>query len=138
MLSREFESEWVTHFGLQQNRFSVLLALLRKHLGLEEYHILLRIHCSSRQLFRNPGRLGEFQRAWVQELKSELDGVFAGLEVGEFSWSRLHRLVHLYRDLFFMAGAGIQDKETRSQEPGVRRARIQKPEVVGEFEGSKV
>ncbi|MDA2923581.1 hypothetical protein MYX65_02815 [Acidobacteria bacterium AH-259-L09] len=161
MLSREFESEWVTQLRWQQNRFSVLLSLLRRHLGLEEYHILLRIHCSSRQLFHSPRRLGEFQRAWVRELKSELDAIFAGLEMGEFSCSRLHRLVHLYRDLFLYgrrqetgdrsqeSGVRRQESGARSQEPGARsqetgarsqesrdrRARIQKPEVVREFEG---
>ena len=69
-------SGWAS-FKWQQNRFSVLLSLLRSRLPLGEYRRLLRMHELSYRLFRTLDSAGEqfqVEWLWIRELKNELDG----------------------------------------------------------------
>lgn len=60
------------------------------------------MHELSYRLFRTLDSAGDLEWLWIQELKNELDSVFAGLEMGEPADSQLQRLVHLYRDFLLI------------------------------------
>ncbi len=99
MLEGRVDWEDMVRLRHQQNRFSVLLSLLRRHLTAREYQKLLRMHTCSRQLFRGLSGPDQLQRIWIQVMEGELDETFEELDKGEFSYLRFRRFSHLYRDL---------------------------------------
>ena len=99
MLEGRADWEDMVRLRHQQNRFSVLLSLLRRHLAAREYQKLLRMHTCSRQLFRGLSRPDQLQRLWIQVMEGELDETFEELDNGEFPYSRFRRYSHLYLDL---------------------------------------
>ena len=99
MLEGRVDWEDMVRIRHQQNRFSVLLSLLRRHLTARRYQKLLRMHTCSRQLFRGSSGPDQLQRLWIQVMEGELDETFEELDNGELSYLRFRRFSHLYRDL---------------------------------------
>ncbi len=89
MLESRVDREAMIRLRHQQNRFSVLLSLLRRHLTAWKYQKLLRMHTCSRQLFRDSSWPDQLQRRWIQVMEGELDETFKELDLGEFSDLRL-------------------------------------------------
>ena len=102
VVSSGLEEDAESSVRRQQNRFSVLLVILRSRLTSEEYRILWRLHFCSRQLVRTRTLPGSLEGQWVQVVRRELDDMFDSLHRGEFSHAQLDRLVHVYGDLFLI------------------------------------
>lgn len=85
---------------VERNRFSILLSLLRRKLTSADYCGLLRMQSLSDQRLRHSLWSPQACTLWRQELQRELDAAFGGLEAGAFHRRHLHRIAHLYRDLF--------------------------------------
>lgn len=85
---------------IERNRLSLLLSFLRRHLTSGEYRGLLRMQriCDDRLQYHRVSNGA--RKAWLNEVKAEMDGLFEELESGPLTRQRLQRLAHLYRDLF--------------------------------------
>lgn len=99
-MSRKTDLHRWRYFYRERNRFSILVSLARSQLTPAEYRSLRRFQTASDHILRRRRLAPRYCRAWVQQLSQELDKAFSLLEWGQSPRLRLHRIVHLYRDLF--------------------------------------